>query len=240
MKIYGIEKLSLVDYDGYVAATVFTGGCNFKCPFCHNAPLVADYKEIAVIEESEVLDYLKKRKGVIEGLCITGGEPTLNNDLPTFCEKVKNLDILVKVDSNGTNPNMLKTLYNNKLADYFAIDIKNDKKNYSKIIGYDTFDTTKVEKTVDFLINSKANYEFRTTVINEFHEESNIKAIGEWIEGAKKYFLQKFKSGDNCLSPEGLSPVPDKIAHSFLEIVKPYVKEVSLRGYDITTNNVKT
>lgn len=235
MKIHGLEKLSLVDYDGFVAATVFTGGCNFKCPFCHNASLVTDFKDLSVIEEQYIIDYLKKRKGIIEGLCITGGEPTLNKDLPDFCRKIKEIGVSIKVDSNGTNPEMIKTLAGNGLADYFAIDIKNDKTGYAKTIGLNGFDLSNVEKTVSYLINGNIGYEFRTTIISQFHKESNILEIAKWIDGAEKYFLQKFKSGDNCLSPDGLTPVPDEEALKFANIAKPFVKSVKLRGYDFAS-----
>lgn len=227
-----MEKLSLVDYDGFVAATVFTGSCNFRCGFCHNSALVLDYKAISPIPESEILSYLKKRKGILEGLCITGGEPTLNADLPDFIKKVKEIGYSVKVDTNGTNPEMVKLLAKEGLADYFAIDIKNDRENYAEIIGFKTFDTSRIEKTVEFLLSGKVGYEFRTTLIAEYHKAENIKAIGEWIKGADKYFMQKFKSGDNCISG-GLSPVPTETAKEFTEIVKPYVKNVALRGYDL-------
>ena len=230
MNIYGMEKLSLVDYDGFVAATVFTGGCNFRCPFCHNAALVLGYNSLPAMAESEVLTYLNKRKGILEGLCITGGEPTLNPDLPEFIKKVKDIGYSVKVDTNGTNPDMVKMLVAEKLADYFAIDIKNDRENYADIIGFKTFDTSKIEKTVEFLLSGKVKYEFRTTLIAEYHKAENIKAIGEWIKGADKYFMQKFKSGDNCIS-QNLSPVPIETAKEFAEIMRPSVKSVSLRGY---------
>ena len=231
MDIFGLEKLSLVDYDGFVAATVFTAKCNFRCGFCHNSALVLDYSAIPPIRESEVLDYLKKRKGVLEGLCITGGEPTLNPDLPEFIKKVKDIGYSVKVDTNGTNPEMVKLLVKEGLADYFAVDIKNDKENYAEIIGFKTFDTSKVEKTVEFLLSGKVKYEFRTTLIAEYHKADNIKRIAEWIKGADKYFMQKFKSGDNCIS-QNLSPVPTETAKEFAEIIRPHVKRVDLRGYD--------
>lgn len=231
MEIFGMEKLSLVDYDGFIAATVFTGSCNFKCGFCHNAALVNDYKTLETLSEEEVFSYLKKRKGVLEGLCITGGEPTLQKDLPDFCRKVKEIGYSVKVDSNGTNPEMLKTLAENGLADYFAMDIKNDRENYAPIIGLSAYDTKNVEKSVDYLMNSGVNYEFRTTIINEYHSAENVKKIGEWIKGAKKYFLQKFKSGDYCIN-QGLSPVPDEKAKEFIEILRPCVPAARLRGYD--------
>lgn len=231
MDIFGLEKLSLVDYDGFVAATVFTAKCNFRCGFCHNAALVLDYNNISEIPENEILSYLKKRKGILEGLCITGGEPTLNADLPEFIKKVKDIGYSVKVDTNGTNPDMVKLLVREKLADYFAVDIKNDKDNYAEIIGFNTFDTSKVEKTVEFLLSGKTRYEFRTTLIAEYHKAENIKTIGEWIKGADKYFMQKFKSGDNCIS-QNLSPVPTETAKEFAEIIRPFVKHVDLRGYD--------
>ena len=230
MNIYGLEKLSLVDYDGFVAATVFTGSCNFKCGFCHNSALVLDYKSLPPIPESDILAYLKKRKGILEGLCITGGEPTLNPDLPEFIKKVKDIGYSVKVDTNGTNPEMVKLLATEGLADYFAIDIKNDRENYAEIIGFKTFDTSKIEKTVEFLLSGKIGYEFRTTLIAEYHKAENIKRIGEWIKGADKYFMQKFKSGENCIA-QNLSPVPEKEAKEFAEIVRPFVKSVNLRGY---------
>ena len=234
MIIHGLEKLSLVDYDGVVAATVFTGGCNFRCPFCHNGVLVKNTKSLGVIPEKEIFDYLLKRKGIIEGVCISGGEPTLNSDLPEFCEKIKKLGLKVKLDSNGTNPDMIKTLAENKLIDYVAMDIKNDRQNYAKIIGLDSFDTKKIEKNVDFLINGKVDYEFRTTLIYEFHKIDNIIAIGEWIQGAEKYFLQKFKNGDNCLDAKSLTEVPEKQAFDFLNAVSQFVKHVKLRGYDLS------
>lgn len=232
MDILGLEKLSLVDFDGYVSATVFTGSCNFRCPFCHNSPLVLDYKNLPVIPEEEILSYLEKRKGILEGLCITGGEPTLCKDLPNFIEKVKKLGFKVKVDTNGTNPEMIKSLTDNGLADYFAMDIKNDKESYAKIIGFDSYDTKRVEKSVDFFLNGKANYEFRTTLIKEFHSKDNVIKIGTWIKGANKYFLQKFKDSGSCIQSH-LSPVENQLALEFKDILKENIKNVALRGYDL-------
>lgn len=232
MKLYGMEKLSLVDYDGFVSATVFTGTCNFRCGFCHNAALVLDSANLDELPEKEVFDYLKKRKGILEGVCITGGEPTLQKDLPEFCEKIKNLGYSVKVDTNGTNPKVVKLLAENGLADHFAMDIKNDRENYAKIIGFDKYDTSAVEKSVEFFLAGGADYEFRTTLISEYHHAENMAKISEWIMGAEKYFLQRFKSGDYCIS-QSLSPVETDQAKSFAEIVKPFVKNVKLRGYDI-------
>ena len=155
MKIHGLEKMSLVDYDGKVSATVFTGNCNFRCGFCHNSALVLSTENLGEIPETEVLEYLKKRKGLLDGVCVSGGEPTLNPDLPKFIEKIKNIGYSVKLDTNGTNPDMVKSLYANGLVDYFAMDIKNDRVNYAKICGFDKFDTAKVEKSVEsYAINT--------------------------------------------------------------------------------------
>ena len=230
MKISGLEKMSLVDYDGLVAATVFTAGCNFKCGFCHNSPLVLSYENLPTIPEDDILSYLSKRKGVLDGLCISGGEPTLQKDLPLFCEKVKTLGYKIKLDTNGTNPDVIKSLNENGLCDYFAMDIKNDLTGYASIIGFDKFDTSKVEKSVDYFLSGKADYEFRTTLIKEHHEKENIVHIGKWIKGANKYFLQKFKDGDSCIS-SGLNEVSTDTAAEFKDILSNYIERVYLRGY---------
>ncbi|MDY6367025.1 MAG: anaerobic ribonucleoside-triphosphate reductase activating protein, partial [Clostridia bacterium] len=158
MDLFGLEKLSLVDYDGKVAATVFTGACNFKCGFCHNGPLVNDVNSLKTFSEDEILSYLSSRKGILDGVCITGGEPTLHKDLPLFIEKVKKLGLSVKVDTNGTNPEMIKTLAENGLADYFAMDIKNDKQNYARTIGLKDYDTSKIEKSMNYFLSGNADY----------------------------------------------------------------------------------
>ncbi len=231
MKIYGMEKMSLVDYDGKVSATLFTGKCNFRCGFCHNSPLVLDFDSLQTLDEEQVLSYLTKRKGILDGVCITGGEPTLEADLPSFIAKIKALGYPVKLDTNGTNPELVKSLVKDNLVDYFAMDVKNDKENYAEIIGLKTFDTKKIEQTVEFFLSGKTDYEFRTTLINEYHKKENIEKIGEWITGAKKYALQKFKAGDNCIS-QRLNEVEPQLAKEFLQIIMPYVKNAILRGYD--------
>ena len=230
MELFGLEKLSLVDYDGKVAATVFTGACNFKCGFCHNGPLVENLNELKSFSEDEILSYLSSRKNILDGVCITGGEPTLNKDLPIFIEKIKKIGLAVKVDTNGTNPEMIKSLAENGLADYFAMDIKNDKAHYAETIGFKEYDTKKVEKSVDFFLSENADYEFRTTLIYEYHKKENMKNIALWINGAKRYFLQKFKEVDTCLTHD-LSGVPEETAKEFIEIIKPYIPTVKLRGY---------
>ena len=230
MKILGMEKMSLVDFDGLVAATLFTGGCNFKCGFCHNSLLVNSFMDLPEISEEEILSYLKKRFGILDGVCVSGGEPTLNSDLPIFIEKLKAIGYKVKLDTNGTNPEMVKSLAKDKLVDYFAMDIKNDKDNYAKIIGFDEYNTDKVEKTVEFFLSGKVDYEFRTTLVKQFHEKQNILNIGQWIKGAKKYFLQKFKENENCIC-QGFSPVEEVEAKEFIDLLKPQISAVKLRGY---------
>jgi pyruvate formate lyase activating enzyme len=232
MQIFGLEKMSMVDYDGKIAATVFTGSCNFRCEFCHNSPLVLGYKSLPVIPEEEVLTYLEKRKNLLEGVCVSGGEPTLDKDLTAFIEKVKKLGYSVKLDTNGTNPELVKSLNESGLVDYFAMDIKNDRDAYAKIIGFDKYDTKNVETTVEYFLSGKAKYEFRTTLINEYHKEENVIKIGEWIKGADKYFLQKFKDSENCIKGN-LHAVEDKDAVKFRDILKNYVVNTNLRGYDL-------
>ena len=229
MNFSGLEKLSLVDYDEVVSATVFTAGCNFRCGFCHNSPLVFK-QNLPEITEEEVLSYLKKRSGIIEGGCISGGEPTLEKGLLSFIEKLKTFNLKVKLDTNGTNPLVLEELINKKLLDYVAMDIKNDKKNYAPIIGLNNFDTKAVEKSVEILKRGAVDYEFRTTLIKEFHTEENIIEIVKWIKGAKKYALQKYVYRDTCIS-QPYTEVPLLQAEKFKSVLKPFVENVVLRGY---------
>lgn len=230
MKIHGLEKLSLVDYDGFTAATVFTGGCNFLCPFCHNAALVTGTKLQPIIPEEEVLAYLTKRKGLLDGVCVTGGEPTIDPSLPDFLKKVKDLGYSVKLDTNGTNPEVLKRLAGEGYIDYAAVDIKNSKEKYPETVGKPKFDVSPVAETVRFLLKGSLPYEFRTTITAELHDEESMLRISEWIEGAEKYFLQKFIDRGDCIE-NGQSAVPSDLAERFLKIVSPHVKFASLRGY---------
>ena len=232
MKIFGMEKMSLVDYDGKVAATLFTGCCNFKCGFCHNSALVIDYSKLPFYSETEIFNYLEKRKGILDGVCVSGGEPTLNHDLPLFIEKIKNLGYSVKLDTNGTNPSMIKSLHDSGLVDYFAMDIKNNREDYANIIGFDKYDTSNVEKSVDFFLSNVADYEFRTTLIAEYHKSDNIEKIADWISGAKKYFLQKFKLSDTCIQ-KNLSGVDDLTAIKYRQILRKKIPNTNLRGYDV-------
>lgn len=226
MKISGLQKVSLVDYDGQIATTIFTSGCNFACPFCHNSGLVKGTEP--EIPTSEILEYLNKRKNVLTAVCISGGEPTLHKDLPEFISKIKELGYLVKLDTNGTNLPMLKFLVENKLIDYVAMDIKNSFENYSRTIGTET--KIDIKETIDYLMSCGINYEFRTTLIKNYHTTNDITNIAQTISGANKYFLQKFVDNDNCLM-QGLEEIDYNTATEFLNICLKHIPNTKLRGY---------
>lgn len=230
MIINGFEKLSLVDYPGYTAATVFTGACNMRCPFCHNAILVIDAKHQPIVEEQYVLDYLNKRRGIIDGLCITGGEPTLQKDLDKFIIKCRETGVKIKLDSNGTNPDILKSLIDQNLLDYVAMDIKNCKEKYS-ITANASIDLTKIQESIDILESSNVDHEFRTTLVNEFHTIEDIEKIAQWLDGTNKYYLQKFEDKGGCIQ-DGLHEVPLDQAHKMRDIAKEFIKHVELRSYE--------
>ncbi len=197
MQFSGFQKLTLLDYPEKVACTLFTAGCNLRCPFCHNAALVTHIDNTNFFTEEYVLDYLKKRTGVLDGVCITGGEPLLHKELPEFIAKVKALGFLVKLDTNGSYPDLLENLINSGNIDYVAMDIKNCKEKYPLTADCTQEDLANVEKSVELLKQKKIDFEFRTTVVKEYHTVDDIKKIAEWIKGAEKYFLQNFiDSGD--------------------------------------------
>jgi len=228
MKLGGLEKFSGVDFDGKLACTVFTVGCNYRCPFCHNSPLVIDSD--SHLTEKEFFDFLVERKDRLNGVCISGGEPTLQPDLEEFVKKIKSLGYFVKLDTNGTNPEALKNLIDKNLLDYVAMDIKNCLSEYSSIIGLKNYDVSNVKRSIDILKQDLVDYEFRTTLVREFHTLENVIQMGTEIEGAKKMFLQKFKSAETCLQAN-LTEVRKDDAILFKEILSEYVKTVNLRGY---------
>ncbi|MBE5742607.1 MAG: anaerobic ribonucleoside-triphosphate reductase activating protein [Clostridiales bacterium] len=228
MKFYGFQKMTMLDFPGRVACIVFTGGCNFRCPFCHNSLLVTDIGN-QTYDEEEILEYLNKRKGILDGICVSGGEPLLQVGLDSFLEKVKNMGVSVKIDTNGSFPSRLKTLVLKGLVDYVAMDIKNSKEKYPITTDCKNLDISKIEESVDFLLSGAVDYEFRTTVVNEFHKPQDIVAIGKWIQGAKKYFLQNFVDSGNLIG-DGLSAVSLDKLKEFAEIAKPYVEKIALRG----------
>ena len=230
MKICGMEKFSMVDFDGYISCTVFTPGCNFRCPFCHNSSLVTG--EAGEIPESEVFAYLEKRKGLVDAVCITGGEPTLQPDLKEFIIRVRALGYKVKLDSNGTNPEVLEELISEGLLDYVAMDVKSDLERYPEVAGIKNAALIeKVKVSVELLKRAPIDYEFRTTAIAEFHGEKSFAAIAEIVRGAKRFYIQKFKDGETNLTQGLLHPLPEAEAKTFLAEVGKTVPIVGLRGY---------
>lgn len=228
MNIQGLQKLTLLDFPGHVACTVFLGGCDFRCPFCHNGELL-DGSAPVLMTEKELLAFLKTRKGLLDGVAITGGEPTLRPDLPQLLESIRDLGFAVKLDTNGNHPEALRRLLERKLVDYVAMDIKNSPERYGETVGIPGFSMENISKSLMLLKASGVTYELRTTVVAEFHNEDSFRAIGPWIEGAEHYFLQCFTDRDS-VPEKGLHAPTKEIMEHYAEIVSPFVGEVSLRG----------
>nr|WP_295679201.1 anaerobic ribonucleoside-triphosphate reductase activating protein [uncultured Lachnoclostridium sp.] len=231
MKISGLQKLTLLDYPGHLACTVFTAGCNFRCPFCQNASLVLPSKEISQYREEEILNFLSSRKHILEGLCISGGEPTMQPDLTDFIRKVKSMEYSVKLDTNGTHPKLLRELIEDQLIDMVAMDIKNSKESYPKTSGIEILNINSIEESVDLLKEGRIPYEFRTTIVRELHTKKDMDDIGKWLYGSSPYYLQAFvDSGD--LIGTNLTGYSKQELIKLLEIVSPYLPNASLRGID--------
>lgn len=230
MKICGLQKTTLLDFPGHVAATIFTGGCNFRCPFCHNSDLLEHDAEPAFTDE-EILRFLSKRKGILEGVAITGGEPTLQPDLRAFILRIRELGYKVKLDTNGSRPDILKALCKEGLIDYVAMDIKTCKERYPEVIGIPSANISPIVESVEFLKQGTVPYEFRTTVVKELHCADDFAQIGQWISGCTNYYLQNYVDSEHVLVPGFSSCSQDELL-SFLELVKPFAAHVALRGVD--------
>lgn len=230
MLLSGIQKLTLLDYPGKVACTLFTGGCNFRCPFCHNAPLVLPERLISDTDEETVMSFLKKRVGVLDGVAVTGGEPLMHKDIDRLLEKIKELGYMIKLDTNGSFPEHLKSIAENGLADRVAMDIKNAPELYGKTVGLDNFDVKKCERSKDFLLSGTVDYEFRTTVVKGLHTIDSLKDAAKWIEGAKEYYLQQFKDSGDVIRIDGLSAFNEEEMNALKEAVSTIVPVVVLRG----------
>lgn len=230
MEIYGLYKLTLLDYPGLMACSVFTGGCNFRCGYCYNDTLV--FKREKRLSEEEVLTFLKKRKGVLDGVCISGGEPTLQEDLPEFIYKISDMGFKVRLDTNGTNPEMLIELYKNGLLDYVAMDIKTALARYKDVVNADV-DIEKIHLSIETIIKSGVPYEFRTTLVEEYHDESIIREMASELAGAKQMFLQKFLDVGIIGNMNGktYNAVEVDKAVKFKDLLKETIKNVELRGY---------
>ncbi|MEE3425710.1 MAG: anaerobic ribonucleoside-triphosphate reductase activating protein, partial [Erysipelotrichaceae bacterium] len=199
IRFYGLQKLTLLDYPGNMAATVFTGGCNFRCPFCHNRSLVFLNENDSEIANEDIFDFLKSRNKILDGICITGGEPLLHKGITAFIKRVRDLGLKVKLDTNGSNFEALRRLIDEKLVDYVAMDIKNSPEKYAMTIGLENYDLSEIEKSKNYLLENHVDYEFRTTIVKEFHELEDLRKIGEWIRGAKHYYLQNFEDHGTCI-----------------------------------------
>lgn len=231
VRFYGFQKLTLLDYPGKVASTLFTGGCNFRCPFCHNRDLVFLNEKESDIENESIFEFLQKRKGVLDGICISGGEPLLQPGLKDFLKKVKELGFVIKLDTNGTNFERLKEFVEEGLIDYVAMDIKNQKNKYLETVGLDSLSLKSIEKSVKYLLEDHVDYEFRTTVVKEFHELEDFKKIGAWIKGAKRYYLQNFEDHDGVIQ-RGLHSHNKETLIKMKDLMKQYVLEVHIRGVE--------
>ena len=222
--------MTLLDYPEHVACTVFLGGCDFRCPFCHNFELV-EWSGNHGMSDEEFFDFLKKRRGLLDGVAITGGEPCLRKDLPDFIANIRDKGFLVKLDTNGNHPRMLELLIKQKLVNYIAMDIKNSPEKYAETAGLIALDTDSIMESISLIINSNLPYEFRTTVINEYHDDNSFHGIGHMIEGAKKYFLQSFVDRDTVPNHNLSSPSVDDL-NRYRDIVSDYVEEALIRGTD--------
>ncbi|MCC8136699.1 MAG: anaerobic ribonucleoside-triphosphate reductase activating protein [Clostridiales bacterium] len=231
MIIHGLQKMTLLDFPGRVACTVFSGGCDFRCPFCHNSELIGEAAApgTETISEEDFFAFLGKRRGLLDGVAVTGGEPTLCRDLPEFLARIRDMGFAVKLDTNGNHPRMLERILNAGLADYVAMDIKNSPERYGATIGIPDFDVSNISASISLLMNGPADYEFRTTAVEEFHDDRSFSEIAQWIQGAKRYYLQCFVDRDTVLE-EGLHAPAEAALLRYADLVRPFVSEVGLRG----------
>lgn len=228
MKIYGLQKTTLLDYPGMVAATVFTGGCNFRCPFCHNSNLIAP-KDSELLDEADFFSFLEKRRGILEGICITGGEPTLQKDLIPFIERIRSYKLKIKLDTNGYLPAVLKELYHRDLLDYVAMDIKSSESGYAAAAGVTALAFEAITESASVLMAGQIPYEFRTTVVKELHSRNDFLAIGQWLEGAKAYYLQGYQESADVPCKAFSAYSADEM-EDFSKLLQEYIPNTQLRG----------
>ena len=235
MLISGLQKLTLLDFPGHVACTVFTAGCNFRCPFCHNAPLVLPERiEGDPNGEETVLQFLKKRQGILDGVAITGGEPLLQRDMPDFLRKIRAQGYQIKLDTNGSFPDRLIELVEEGLVDRVAMDIKNAPALYAKTAGLPELDLAAIERSKNYLLEGRVDYEFRTTVVRGLHTAESLTAAAEWIRGAAEYYLQQFKDSGDIIAMEGLGAFSDEEMLELADQIRPIIPTVQLRGVENT------
>ena len=230
MKIHGLQKMTLLDYPGRVACTVFFGGCDMRCPFCHNAELL-DSSAPAVMDDEELIVFLKKRLGLLDGVAFTGGEPLLRKDLPDLAKRIRDLGYPIKLDTNGTHPEMLGGMIRDGLVQYVAMDIKNSPDRYAETAGLEKLDLEPIRDSAAMLLGGTVEYEFRTTTVAELHDDSSFEQIGQWIRGAKRYYLQRFTDRDTVPFGGLHAPTEEQMKH-WAEILRPQIPAVELRGVD--------
>lgn len=233
LRIKGLQKLTLLDYPGRLACTVFLAGCDLRCPFCHNAGLVIPGRAGeagGAISRGELMDFLKKRRGVLDGVCVTGGEPLMTPETPELIRDIRALGYSVKLDTNGTFPGVLRALVSDGLVDYVAMDIKNQLPRYAATVGVPGLDTHPVEESAAFLLSGRVDYEFRTTVVKELHSREDFENIGVWLRGAKRYFLQGFVDSGDLVGSGSLHAASKDEMQRFADAVRPFVPSVELRG----------
>ncbi len=231
MKIGGLQKTTLIDYPGRIAATIFLCECNFRCPWCYSSELVLPekIKKQPKISEKDFFKFLKERKGLLEGAVICGGEPAINKGLPEFIKKIRKLGYLVKLDTNGSSPEMLKKLIDDKLIDYVAMDIKGPKERYSQFAGIKV-DVKKIQKSIDILKEGKVDYEFRSTIVPTLHIKEDVMAMAKWISGAKRYFLQNFRSEKTINQKfEKIKPYPQEFLLEIQKAIAPFFEICQVR-----------
>jgi pyruvate formate lyase activating enzyme len=229
MDFYGLQKLSLLDFPGKVACTLFTGGCPMRCPFCHNASLLEPLPGAACLPEGEALAFLAKRQGILDGVCVSGGEPLLQKGLPEFLKAVKSMGFSIKIDTNGMFPKRLQALAESGLVDYVAMDIKNSLKKYAGTAGLLELDTSKIEESAAYLLRGGIPYEFRTTAVENYHSPEDFEAIGKWLKGARQYYIQPFRDSAAVLQ-KGLSAPGECALRQYLQVVSKYIPNAQLRG----------
>ena len=228
MVIHGIQKLTLVDYPGHPAAILFTGDCNFRCSFCQNAPLVLSSSSEPVIADEEIFSFLTKRKGMLEGVVVTGGEPTLQKDLIPYLGRLKGLGYLVKLDTNGYRPDVLEKAMESGYVDYVAMDIKTSLDEYPVVAGIKNLDVSRIERSVELLKTGAVDYEFRTTVVEPLHHKENFEKIGELLKGCRRYYLQSFVDSGNIIGKNCFPPSQEQLKN-YLKTVSNYIESVSIR-----------
>ena len=228
MNINGLQKLTLLDFPGHTACTVFLAGCDLRCPFCHNSDLIDGGAEV-LMDDAELLSFLEKRVGLLDGVAFTGGEPLLRRDLPDLMRKIRALGFEIKLDTNGCHPEALKSIIDEKLVDYIAMDIKNSPEKYAQTSGVDRIDMEKIKTSISLIMNSGIDYEFRTTVVDQLHDESSFEGIRELIRGAKNYYLQAFTDRESVAFAGFSAPSVEKM-RKYADIIRGNVTNTALRG----------